>query len=152
MNKKFLIIGILIGVFSILFVKLCSSPAITGNIEGNRYFGNTTIELDAGESILFGQGSEYGYILKHAWKIAKENPNIKVIDIQLIIRGDDGYGNKKETTKYHLIFDESYGLSKLRDYNDIDRLTYSEKAVFLDLVGMKRLQDYKGDLSKDVFE
>ncbi len=152
MNKKGIKIGILIGAVTILFFKLCSSPAITGKIEGDKYFGNTTIKLDAGESILFGQGSKYGYILKHAWKIAKENPNVNVIDIQLIIKGDDGYGNKKETSKYHLIFDDWYGLPKLRDYNDIDRLTYSEKAVFLDIVGMKVLQDYKGDLSKGVFK
>ncbi len=152
MNKKSILFGISIGIIIVLLFKLCSSPKITGEVDKDIYSGKTIIKLDAGKSILFGQGSKYGYILKHAWKIAKENPNVNLIDIQLIIKGDDGYGNKKESSKHHLIFDNSYGITKLREYNDIDKLSYSEKAVFLDLVGMKELQDYKGDLSKDVFK
>jgi hypothetical protein len=58
----------------------------------------------------------------------------------------------EQQSKHHLIFDNSYGIKKLREYTDIDKLSYIDKAVFLDLVGMKELQDYKGDLSQAVFK
>ncbi len=127
-----------------------SGKKIEGSIIGNSYVGSTSVSLNSGESIMLGQGSKYEYIIKHVWKVVKKNPNIFKVDINFIIKGDDGYGNNKTSNWCHLIFEE-YEINLLRKYNDLGSMTWSEKSNLLDQVGMFKLKDYKGDLSKDVF-
>jgi hypothetical protein len=136
--------------FSSIILLSCVGKNIIGNVSGQTYIGKTEINLNANSSIMIGQGYEYGYILEHVWKISKENPNITKADINLIIHGDDGYGNKKSANWTHLIFDE-YQLLELRKYSDLSKMSWSDKADLLDLVGMAKLKDYKGDLNPDVF-
>ena len=124
---------------------------ISGSISGTTYYGTTNVNLDANQSILMGQGYEYGYILEHVWKIAKDNSAIEKADINFIINGDDGYGNKKIATWPHLVFN-SDELNELRRYSDLSKMDWSSKADMLDLAGMLKLKDSKGDLSPDVFK
>jgi hypothetical protein len=124
---------------------------IKGSVNGNVYTGETSISLDVGESIMLGQGSKYSYILEHVWNVVKENPSVNKVDINLIISGDDGYGNKKIANWCHLIFNDAV-IEQLKKYSDLGKMTWSEKSSLLDFVGMSKLKDYKGDLSKEVFE
>lgn len=126
------------------------SKKVTGSINGNTYVGSTNVSLDANTSILFGQGSNYSYILEHVWKVLKENPEISKVDINFIITGDDGYGNKKTASWPHLIF-QGYQLNELRKYTDLNKMDWSSKADILDLAGMYKLKDSKGDLDPYVF-
>jgi hypothetical protein len=137
---------------SILFITSCGdSKKVTGSILGTTYVGTTNINLDANQSILLGQGYEYSYILEHIWEIVKDNSSITKVDINFIINGDDGYGNKKTATWPHLIFNEAE-LTELRRYSDLSKMDWSRKADMLDLAGMQKLKDHKGDLSPDVFK
>lgn len=128
----------------------CSNDIKNEKIEGNTCFVETEFSLDAGRSIMLGQGATYGYILKYVWSVSRSKQNLTIVDVKLIISGDDGYGNQKKIDWCHLRFDSDI-LSELRRYSDFSKLSYSEIADVLDNAGMKKLKDYKGDLSKDAF-
>lgn len=128
-----------------------NNSRITGSIQGTTYIGTTNVKLDAKSSIMLGQGYKYSYILEHIWKITKENPTLNKADINFIINGDDGYGNVKTANWPHLIFDNDQ-IDNLRQYSDLNKMDWSEKARILDYAGMLKLKDTKGDLSPDVFK
>lgn len=127
------------------------SDGISGSVNGNVYTGETSVSIDAGESIMMGQGSKYGYILEHVWEVVNENPSVNYVDINLIISGDDGFGNDKTANWCHLIFDDEV-IDRLKKYKNLGKMSWSDKASMLDFVGMSKLKDYKGDLSEDVFK
>ena len=146
-KKYFIGIGVVI-----LLVLLASlgEGKIEGSVIGNSYIGRTNVSINANESIMFGQGSKYDYILIHVWKVIKKHPNLNNVDINFIIKGDDGYGNTKTSNWCHLIFSQDE-LNELGLYSDLSKMSWSEKSNLLDKVGMWKLKDVKGDLSKDVF-
>jgi hypothetical protein len=153
MKNKLKFSGSIIIVFFFLFIAFGSfdetETEINGSIKENVYFGKTEIKADAGKNLV--RGHNYKYLIKHVWKIAKENPNVKEVDINLIIKGDDGYGNKKTADWLHLIF-KNYMLDDLRLYTDINKLESYEVENLLDNAGMIKIIDGCCDLSKDVFK
>jgi hypothetical protein len=121
-----------------------SGKKIEGSIVGNTYIGSTKVNLDFDESINSRQGTNYGHIVNHVWKIVKNNPNITKVDINFIFTGDDGYGNKKTSDWCHLIF-EDYEINQLKKYNDIGSMTRMKKTSLLNSVGMSKLNERRFD-------
>jgi hypothetical protein len=118
-------------------------------IVNNVYYSQLKLNIDAGSTLLFGRASTYGYIVEKIWELSKENPNLTGADVQLIVSGDNGYGKYDTFDWCHLRFSE-YHISELRKYEKF-QLSYNEIGNILEEVGMSKMKDYKGDLSKEAF-
>ncbi len=127
-----------------------TEPKISGSIQGDKYVGKTQIYLDANSSILYNSLT-YEHILEHVRNIARNNPNIHEMDINLIIVGDDGYGNQKTANWCHLIF-RDFVISELIKYSDLDKMSSEKKFELIYETGISVIMNSSGDLDPRVFK
>jgi hypothetical protein len=145
---------LLFPIFIILLFCSCNDSHLDGHINGNIYTSTIHVNMDAGQSLLFGVADSYSFIIEDIWKECKANPSIEIADINMIITGNDGYGKTSTINWLHLVFKGAL-LNEIKRYETLDignNPSWNEIGTWLDIAGLSKLKDYKGDLSKEAFD